>query len=138
MNLKNQIVRHEGLKLKPYRCTAGKLTIGVGRNLDDKGISEAEAMAMLDTDIAEVAVELERRLPLFSKLDDVRKDALINMGFNLGVPGLLKFRGMIAALELSDYDKAAAEMLDSKWAKQVGNRAGELARQMRKGEYQYA
>lgn len=136
MSLLEQLKRHEGLRLKPYRCTAGKLTIGYGRNLDDKGISEYEAELMLASDIHEVQDALTKRLPVYILLDPVRKDVLANMAFNLGVAGLLKFKNMITALESGDYDAASRHMLDSRWAKQVGSRAGELARQLRKGEYQ--
>lgn len=137
MNLVEQLKRHEGLRLNPYLCTAGKTSIGYGRNLDDKGITMQEAEQMLFNDIEDITTRLSHRLPVFHKLTPTRKDALVNMAFNLGVAGLLKFKKMIAALEADDYNLAAAEMLDSQWAKQVGNRAGELARQIRTGEYQY-
>lgn len=131
-----QLKRHEGLRLKPYRCTAGKLTIGYGRNLDDFGITQREANLMLRQNVALVADELVAKLPVFKELNEAREHALINMAFNIGVSGLLKFKKMIAALENSDYDEAAKQMLDSKWAKQVGSRSAELARQMKTGEYE--
>lgn len=135
MSLIEQLKRHEGLRLNPYKCTAGKLTIGYGRNLEDKGISEHEAELMLASDIHEVQDELFKRLPVYSKLNPARKGALTNMGFNLGVTGLLKFKKMISALESGDYNLAAAEMLDSRWASQVGQRSKELAEQIRTGSY---
>ncbi|WOZ57849.1 endolysin [Shewanella phage ZP9] len=135
MSLIEQLKRHEGLRLKPYKCTAGKLSLGYGRNLEDKGISEREAELMLSSDIHEVQDELSKRLPVYSKLNPARKDALVNMGFNLGVAGLLKFKKMISALELGNYNLAAAEMLDSRWASQVGQRSKELAEQIRTGSY---
>lgn len=135
MSLIEQLKRHEGLRLKPYKCTADKLTIGYGRNLEDKGISESEAELMLSSDIHEVQDELTKRLAIYSSLNPARKDALTNMGFNLGVSGLLNFKNMISALELGYYDLAAAEMLDSRWAKQVGERAKELSEQIRTGSY---
>lgn len=136
MSLSNQLKRHEGLRLKPYKCTAGKITIGYGRNLEDKGISVSEAELMLSNDIREFESSLEKRLPVYSssKLNQARKDALTNMAFNLGIDGLLKFKNMIAALEAEYYTLAASEMLDSRWAKQVGPRAIELAEQIRTGE----
>lgn len=135
-NLIEQLKRHEGLRLKPYYCTAGKLTIGYGRNLEDKGISENEAELMLSSDIHEVQDDLSKRLPVYSKLNQARKDALVNMAFNLGVSGLLKFKKMIAALDDEDFNLASKEMVDSKWAHQVGDRSIELAMQIRTGNYQ--
>lgn len=135
MSLIEQLKRHEGLRLKPYRCTAGKLSLGYGRNLEDKGISEHEAELMLSSDIHEVQDELTKLLPVYSKLNPARKDALTNMGFNLGVTGLLKFKKMISALEAGDYNLAAEEMLDSRWASQVGQRSKDLAEQVRTGNY---
>lgn len=135
MSLIEQLKRHEGRSLKPYKCTANKTTIGYGRNLDDKGISLEEAEIMLINDIREVESELSRKLMIFISLSKPRQDALVNMGFNLGVAGLLKFSNMIEALNHADYERAAKEMLNSKWAKQVGKRADELARQMKDGTY---
>lgn len=133
--LKDMLVRHEGLRLKPYRDTVGKLTIGVGRNLDDNGISAEEAMLMLDADIVDHSREAQK-LPVFVKLDMVRQDVLIDMTFNLGLPRLQGFKKFLAALEARDWPQAAKEMLDSKWATQVGSRATELARMIETGAYQ--
>lgn len=131
-----QIKRHEGLKLKPYKCTAGKLTIGYGRNLEDRGIDKDEAEQMLLRDMCEVEEQLFDK-GLLDGLNDARKAVLINMGFQLGVSGLFKFENMIAALDRKEYELAAKEMLDSLWAKkQTPNRAKELADQMLTGEFQ--
>lgn len=127
------LTKHEGLKLHPYRCTANKLTIGVGRNLDDKGIMHEEAMILLNNDIKYFTEKLSS-YPWFCKLDDVRRLVIIDMAFNLGINGLLKFSNMISALEARDYGRAAKEMMDSEWAKQVKGRATELAEIMRTGE----
>jgi lysozyme len=124
--LLKQLQRHEGLRLRSYLDTVGKLTIGYGRNLDDRGISEDEAGFMLDNDIDLAVAELER-LPLYLSLNPVRQAVLANMCFNLGMPRLLGFKRMIAALCREDFHAAAFEMLDSKWADQVGERAVELA-----------
>lgn len=126
-------MRDEGLKLKPYLCPAGKLTIGVGRNIEDNGITEEEALILLENDITRSAVELEERLPFFNRLDPVRKETLVNMAINLGITRLMGFQAMIAALANRDYELAATEMLDSKWARQVGKRAERLATAMREG-----
>lgn len=135
-NLLDQLVRDEELRLKPYRDSVGKLTIGVGRNLDDVGISRDEAMALLANDIAHARAELEQYLPWTGGLDDVRQSALVNMAFNLGIGGLVKFHNFLAAIEAKDYKTAAAEMLDSVWAKQVGDRAHRLALQIETGFWQ--
>lgn len=129
----DQLERHEDLKLKPYVDSVGKLTIGVGRNLDDVGISHSEAMLMMSNDVEAAETELTRRFPIVKKLDETRYFVLVNMCFNLGSPRLAGFKKMWLAIEAQDWPKAALEMLDSKWAKQVGNRAIELATQMREG-----
>lgn len=131
--LLEQLQRHEGLRLKAYRDSLGKLTIGYGRNLDDRGITDEEAGFMLDNDIDLVVAELER-MPLYLGLDPVRQVVLANMAFNMGMPTLLEFRRMLGALGERDWDRAADEMMDSKWARQVGSRADELSRMMRRGE----
>jgi len=131
--LKQQLIRHEGIKLKPYKCTAGKLTIGIGRNLEDVGITAEEAHAMLDTDIKRVIYGLENNFDIFNTLPRVRKNVLINMAFNLGLTGISKFKKMWEAIEMADYKLAAREMLDSRWATQVGGRAIELSEQMESG-----
>jgi len=78
--IKEQLVRHEGLRLKPYRCTAGKLTIGIGRNLDDSGISQSEAHIMLINDIMNCEKQLQAKIPdIYDGLDEVRKSVLLNM-----------------------------------------------------------
>lgn len=113
--------------MKPYKCTSNKLTIGVGRNLDDNGISKDEAMYMLNNDIHRCIKELESALPFFHNLPTARQDVLISMVFNMGLTRLLGFKKMLKALEDRDYKEASKQMLDSKWKKQVGNRATELA-----------
>ncbi len=134
--LKIQLVRHEGLRLKPYRDTVGKVTIGVGRNLDDVGISEAEAHAMLDADIDRTERALRAALPWVDELDDARQGVLLNMAFNMGVGvpgsarGLLGFPYTLGLVQAGKYDEAAKAMLESKWARQVGKRATELAQIM--------
>jgi lysozyme len=128
--LKNQLILHEGLKLEPYECTAGKLTIGVGRNIEDIGITEDEARYLLDNDILRVCDELDRNLSWWRDLSDVRQRVLVDMVFNLGISRFMQFQNAISAIESGDYDKAAEEMLDSRWAKQVGQRAHRLANAM--------
>lgn len=133
MSLRDWIIAHEKLKLKPYLDTVGKLTIGVGRNLDDNGISVEESYFLLDNDIARCKRELEI-YPWYMRLDPNRKDAILNMCFNLGISRLLGFKKMIKALERHDYTRAAIEALDSKWASQVKGRAIDVATVLREGK----
>lgn len=128
-----QLRLHEGERLKPYRDTVGKLTIGIGRNLDDCGISAEESAVLLSNDIKRSEAELLRALPWVGKLDEVRQRVLLDMTFNLGLVGLLNFKNTLAAIEAGDYKRAATMMLDSKWAKQVGQRADRLSRMMATG-----
>ena len=132
--LRRQIRLHEGERLKVYKCSSGKLTIGVGRNLEDRGISVEESNMLLDNDLAAFQVELLRKLPWVADLDEVRQRVLIDMAFNLGVTGLLTFKKTLAAVKRGDYEKAAPMMLDSKWAEQVGKRAERLSCMMLTGK----
>lgn len=125
------IMRHEGLHLKPYRCPAGKLTIGFGRNLDDSGITREEAAALLSADIGRVVEDL---LGLFADFDDyptARQHALMDMRYNLGPGGFRSFKRMIEAVRLGAWATAAEEALDSRWAQQVGQRAKTVAALLR-------
>ena len=133
--LEDQLIDHEGLELKPYHCTADKLTIGVGRNIQDRGITEDEARYLLKNDIKIVEDELLTRQPVVAGLDSVRQRVLVDMGFNLGLPILMKFQNMWAAIEDEDYHEAARQMMDSRWASQVGQRAERLAQAMSSGEW---
>lgn len=132
--LKLLLVKHESYRQFPYTDTTGHLTIGIGRNLTDRGISTKEAYQLLDEDILYFTSKLNINLPFFNELDESRKIVLIDMCFNLGVRGFMSFKRMLAALAERDYETAAKEMLDSKWAQQVGNRAIELSNIMRTGE----
>ena len=134
-NLIAQLKRHESLELKPYKCTSGKLTIGVGRNLEDIGITEQEAELLLLNDIGRVKQELVND-QWYMDLDPVRKAVIENMSFNLGYPTLKKFQNMIASISEGNFELASKEMLNSRWSKQVGQRSIELAEQMRTGQWQ--
>lgn len=133
--LASMLVEHEGLRLKPYRCTAGKLTIGVGRNLDDRGITPDEALYLLRNDIRDSRKELSASFPWFDNLDEVRQSVLIDMNVNLGLSRLKGFRNTLALIGVGKYEAAAVEMLDSKWAEQVGRRAQRLSRMMATGRW---
>ena len=131
--MKRELLRDEGLRLKPYRCTAGKLTIGVGRNLDDVGITANEADTLLENNIGCAMADLDRALPLWRNLSDARRRALVNMVFNMGLSRLMGFRNMLADLCAGDGVGAAAEALNSAWARQVGPRAARIADILREG-----
>lgn len=133
--VRSQIGRHEGWRDKVYSCPAGKLTIGFGRNLEDRGITLDEGRMLLDNDIEAIEGDLDRRLPGWRDHTAPRRAVLVNMAYNLGIDGLMGFPKLLAALSARDYDGAAREMLDSRWAMQVGARAQELARQMRVGSW---
>lgn len=135
MTVADLIKRHEGLRLKPYLCPAGKLTIGFGRNLEDRGITEEEAEGMLLSDLAEIEHELTRTYPWYRHLSEPRQAVLISMAYNLGMTGLSKFTGMLSALQRFDFERAASEMLASRWSSQVGKRAVELATMMREDRF---
>lgn len=123
----DRIKKHEGLRLKPYRCTAGKLTIGYGRNLEDNGITEEEAHFLLMNDLKKSWDECCKAFSWISKMDKIRQGVIVELCFNMGLGRLKGFKKMLAACERGDYETASVEMLDSLWARQVGQRAKTLA-----------
>jgi lysozyme len=126
-NLIDMIKRHEGFRNFPYMDSVGKLTVGYGRNLEDVGISKAEAEILLVNDINIATGDLVDILPESTTYGRNRFNALVDMMFNLGKTKFRGFKKMIAALKERNFKKAAMEMLDSKWATQVGYRANDLA-----------
>jgi lysozyme len=156
--LEAELVRDEGERLRAYRCTAGKLTIGIGRNLDDVGLSAAEVSAMgltmgtaraailakgitreqsrqlFANDLARIEHNLDHNLPWWRTLSDVRQRVLLNMCFNLGIKGLLGFRNTLAQVQAGQYAGAARGMKASLWHRQVGNRAIRLEAMMETGK----
>ena len=154
-DLVNKLIIHEGLRLQVYQDTLGIDTIGIGRNLEDRGItdeelewmdipnmdtiyeygiSEADAMYLAENDVQIVEEELLRAHPCVDRLDAVRQLILVDMAFNMGVPRLGKFKKMWAAIHENNFEEAAKEMLDSRWANQVKSRATKLAHAMHTGE----
>jgi len=155
-NLIQKLIASEGLRLQVYKDTLGIATIGIGRNLEDRGITkeeldwmdiptiehiyeygitEADAMYLATNDVQIVEEELVRTHPCVDKQDAVRQLILIDMAFNMGVPRLCKFKKMWNAIHEEDYSSAAKEMLDSRWAVQVKGRATKLANAMHNGEF---
>ena len=136
--LRDQLKHDEGVVPHAYQDSEGYWTIGVGRLIDErKGglLSPKEIEYLLDNDIERVTISLQREWAWFNDLNDVRQEVLANMCFNLGLTGLKKFKKMIAALERRDWLDASREMLDSKWATQVGNRAIRLSKAMEAGQW---
>lgn len=134
--LREQLVRHEGLRQSAYQDSLGYLTIGVGHLIDErKGgkISLDSCYAILDEDIRVVCSQLDEHLSWWKNLDPVRQQVLANMAFNLGIEGLLAFHNTLAFIEHGQYSEASVAMLDSKWAVQTGKRARELAQMMKDG-----
>jgi lysozyme len=141
MNIKkitDQLIQHEGLRLKPYHCPAGKLTIGVGRNLEDKGITEKEAIMLLENDIQDCLADSKEIFKDenkdekggFDSLPEPVQMVLVDMRFNLGYEGFRKFKKMIKAVKQQAFYSAAREMRDSLWYHQVGKRAEHLTEMM--------
>ena len=151
--LYRELERDEGFREKTYRCTAGKLSIGIGRNLDDVGIRPAEtaklgitkasvikngitldqAYGLLESDVADCERALDRSFPWWRKMTDNRQRVILNMCFNMGIRVLSQFKNTLRAMETGQYEVAAAGMGKSLWAKQVGRRATRLQAMMRTG-----
>lgn len=132
--LKDSLIQHEGNKPKPYTCSAGKLTIGIGHNLDNPLSPKAIDQIFVD-DVDTAIEELNRAFPSWTDHNNTRQNVLIEMMFNLGAPTLSQFKKMWSALASKNYVKASIEMLDSKWAKQVHKRAETLSEMMATGEF---
>lgn len=130
--LKLQLMRHEGVRLTVYQDALGIETIGVGRNLRDKGLSTDEALFLLENDIDECVGDC-LRFPWFADLDPVRQRVVVDMRFNLGPSRLRGFKNTLAAIGRRDFEAAANGMLKSLWARQVKSRAVRLAQMMRTG-----
>lgn len=129
-----QLRLHEGVEHKPYKCTAGYLTIGVGRNIEERGLSDDEIDYILNNDVNIATDELVATFDWYADLDPIRQRVVIDMVFNLGMPRFKQFKNMIAAIEAGDWMEASNQMMDSRWAEQVGLRASRLAEMMETGE----
>lgn len=140
-NVKDMIKRHEGLRLEPYKCPAGHWTVGYGHNLEVHGepiperITIDQAEEYLNEDIADATRDCKQRIACFNELDEVRQAVLIDMCFNMGIWGLLTFKRMLKWVSKAFWGQATIEMLNSKWAEQVGHRAVTLANMMGSGEW---
>jgi len=130
--------RHEGVRSHVYLCSAGYETIGVGRNIADSGLglSDDEIDFLLINDITRVKQELADTYFWFPALNQARQDAMIDIGFNLGLTRLRGFVKALEAMSREQFDIAADEFMDSRWSQQVGNRAIEVTEMIRTGDYQ--
>lgn len=134
----SQIKRHEGTVKRDgrhvlYTDSLGIYTIGWGRNIQAKGLSDEEASFLLNSDILEAAEALGSHLPWTDDLDSARRHALLNMTFNMGINGLLTFKNTLADFRAGRFESASERMLQSKWATQVKSRAIELSNQVLTG-----
>jgi len=135
-HIRRQLLDDEGLRFKPYTDTVGKLTIGIGRNLDDVGISAVEAYDLLDHDIDRAVHALVGRYAWFPDLDPVRQAVLVNLCFNMGPASLAKFKHTLAAIARGDYAAAARGLRNSKWYRQVqAARSARLIRMLESGAW---
>jgi lysozyme len=139
--LQQRIERHEGIRFKPYLDTTGHWTIGCGHMLTApqahdyaNGISQAEALDLLDADIARARAEVAKDLPWTSQLCEIRQEVLIEMVFQLGMNGLLGFKNLLYCTRSGDWAGAAHAMLDSEWHRQTPARCEELANLMLSGD----
>lgn len=145
-----RLIFHEGVRLKPYRCPAGKLTIGAGRNLEDnpltpeekkacgniwQGITMNAAYMLLRNDIRKCDDSLKKNVKCYKELDEERQYALIDLCFNLGLTRLLKFRKMLKAMEEKNFKLAEKECLDSNYARQLVNRSKRISHLIGTGEW---
>lgn len=131
--LKLIIREDEGLRLKPYECTEGRLTIGIGRNLSDVGIGIEEARYLFNNDINRSTTNAKLNYSNFGELSENRQIVIISMYFVLGAGGANKFKNFKRAVLDKDYHKAADELVDSLWVVQARKRVTRLSEMMRNG-----
>jgi len=141
-NIEKQLRGDEGEKLVAYQDHLGFWTISIGVLIDGRkggGITKEESSYLFNNRLKAKEEELRRRLPVFATLDEARQGVLLNMAYQMGVDGLLRFPAMLRAVQAKDWTKAAAEILDSKYAREdTPARAKRMARQMESGVWQYA
>jgi lysozyme len=127
---KQMLIKHEGIRVHPYKCSEDKLTIGIGRNLEANGISEEEAMYLLDNDIDRVIANLNKIFPAWKVMPSKARLVCIDMCFQMGITGFMNFRRTRALMEMGCWLEASEELLRSKYAVQTPNRAAYNSRQL--------
>ena len=120
------------MELRLYKCPAGKWSIGAGRNLQDRGITEDEARYLLNNDIRISIDELTNTFRWFTRLDETRQAAMVELHFNLGLSNLKTFKKTLSLIAEAVEGRVAwhdvgRELLNSKWADQVGRRSQVIA-----------
>ena len=115
-NIKEMLIKNEGLVCQPYHCSAGKLTIGVGRNLESNGITEDEAMYLLENDIQRVLDNLDKNWSVFRTFPPLAQEVCIDCTFQMGITGWMNFRRTRALMEMGAWLEASEEILRSKYA----------------------
>jgi len=133
--LEKLLIKHEGYQKKAYEDSVGAVSIGVGRNLDELGLSDEEIMYLLNNDTIRCDKELINCFTWYSQLSRVRQEVMLMLCFNLGLTRLRKFVKALSCMERGEFSLAADHFLDSKWAKQVGNRAVELTEMLITNKY---
>jgi len=134
--LKQMLIRDEAEVNHAYQDSEGYWTIGVGRLIDNRkggSITHEESMYLLSNDIKTVLGECDRNFDWFDDLNEARKIVILNMVFNMGLGNFKEFKKTIAFISEGNYSEASIEMLDSKWSRQVGNRAARLSTIMKTG-----
>ena len=127
MSLIDNIKISEGYRSKVYKCTEGYDTIGYGFAIKDLELDEDICDMILERKVGKLVERLEKNLPYLRSLPKDAQDVLIEMAYQMGVSGLLKFKKTLMYVESKDYKDASVEMLDSRWAKQTPNRAKKLS-----------
>ena len=150
MNWEQRLEFHEGFRSTPYKCPTGHLTIGIGHNTEareftdaekkaigdwKKGITKNMAYMILRTDI-DICLKDLKKLGFWYYLDSERQYALLDMCYQLGYNGLCKFRNMLEAIRVKNYDRAAKECLNSNYAKQTPKRAQRIAKLIKSGVWE--
>jgi len=130
-----QLKIHEGFRSNVYTCSGGKKTVGYGRNLDDVGLTVEESEMLLRNDVLTATTQVLNAFPWMSSWNDARSSAIINLTFNIGINGVKKFKNALSSMKENDFENGAFHLLDSKWAAQVGDRAIEIAEQIRTGKW---
>ena len=128
--IRDMLVRHEGIRTYPYYCSENKLTLGIGRNIQQNGISEEEAYYLLENDIKRVMSNLDKSFHMWRCFPKKARLVCIDMAFQMGIAGFLGFKKTIALMQLGMWLEASEELLDSRYAVQTPNRAAYNSRQL--------
>jgi lysozyme len=129
-NIKEMLIKNEGLVLQPYRCKNNFLSLGVGRNLDANGISEDEAMYLLENDIKRVVANLDKNWKVWRSFEPLAQEVCIDCTFQMGITGFMQFRRTRALMEMGAWLEASEEILRSKYHEQTPARCARNSRKL--------